>query len=116
MGDRDEGGGDIAPLIMGMFFLLFMAGTIWCFVVHLSSVSASTGDNYGRAVLQTVRPDARMESHTLYRFDHTTTFVTWTKGKYVGSYQGPQATAQTDVWVTDTDSMKQFCKDFVRAH
>jgi hypothetical protein len=117
----DRGRGAWIPIVIGTISLIAVATVIWFFARNSASSFTATPElEYERAVHESMalKPDGR--SNALYKFDAPTVFATWTKSKWVPSYQRTNpleaAKAPADIWVTDAASLKEFCRDFVNAH
>lgn len=126
---HDKTTDEILPVVLGLLFLLGMIVAVGWLTNTVSAAPTYDAEaEYQRALVATLRPDRTPVAQDLYKFDRTTTFVTWTKAEYVHFFQGDNAQpcqdvaqckgakAGKDIWVTDADSLKRFCKDFAKEH
>lgn len=112
---------DIVSLIVSVIFVIATAVVVWkCATAPTSASCISLGGDYQQAIFAAMSPSSAEVSQTLFKFDRPTVFVTWTKSKWISSFQpkgrNERPRAGADIWVTDASSMKRFCQDFVRSH
>lgn len=109
------------PIAAGIVFFVGVAALVWL-SASASGVATTYSPlrDYQLAVYASMSPTPDGVSRSLYKLDRPTLFVTWTKAQWVSSFQRKspteEAKAGTDIWVTDSESLKKFCRDFVKTH
>ncbi|MDR3676711.1 MAG: hypothetical protein P4N24_14560 [Acidobacteriota bacterium] len=104
----------IAAILIATFFLL---APFVGLLIMAPGGNRGPGEDYRRAVIETVTPKPSQASHKLVSIDihQPVKVVTWAGEKQAPLYKNAP-TAFKETWVTVVPHLKDFCRDYVRSH